>query len=157
MAKEVLTEERLTKLDDYIGGLQGKKGILMPILNESQKIFGCIPLPVQEKISKSLDIPMAEIYGVVTFYSQFSLEPKGDYVLGVCMGTACYVKKAQKLIDEITNIVGIGVNDTCGEGKFTLIATRCVGACGLAPLITVNEAVYGKLDPSDVADILAKY
>jgi NADH-quinone oxidoreductase subunit E len=101
---------------------------------------------------------MAEIYGVVTFYAQFSLEPKGDFILGVCMGTACYVKNAQKLIDEITNVVGIKVNETCPEGKFTLVATRCIGACGLAPLITVNADVYGKLmDPSEVAGILAKY
>ncbi len=157
MAKNILTEERFQKLYEVIENNKGKKGALMPVLNEAQNIFGAVPLEVQKTISKGLNIPVAEIYGVVTFYSQFSLEPKGDYVIGVCLGTACYVKGAQAIIDRISRDINVEVGATSPDGKYTLEATRCIGACGLAPVLTVNEDVYGKLVEADVRDILKKY
>jgi NADH-quinone oxidoreductase subunit E len=108
-------------------------------------------------ISEKLNVPMAEIYGVVTFYSQFTLEPKGDYVIGVCLGTACYVKGAQAIIDRISKDIDVKVGGTSPDGKFSLEATRCIGACGLAPVLTVNEDVYGRLVEADVPSILSKY
>ncbi len=157
MAKNVLTEENLNKLQQSIEKYRGLKGPLMPVLNDVQKVFGCVPLEVQQIISEELKIPFSEIYGVVTFYSQFSLEPKGDYVIGVCMGTACYVKNAQPILDKISEIIDTKVGETSKDGKFTLEATRCIGACGLAPVITVNEDVYGKLKVEDVPEIMEKY
>ncbi|WP_432665933.1 NAD(P)H-dependent oxidoreductase subunit E [Wukongibacter baidiensis] len=157
MAKNILTKENFDKLHEVIEANKGRKGALMPVLNEAQNIFGAVPLEVQKTISKALNIPVAEIYGVVTFYSQFSLEPKGDYVIGVCLGTACYVKGAQAIIDRISRDIDVEVGGTSPDGKYTLEATRCIGACGLAPVLTVNEDVYGKLVEADVPDILKKY
>ncbi len=157
MAKNLLTEENFKKLDEIIESNKDMKGALMPVLHEAQKIFGCLPLEVQKVISNKLSIPMAEIYGVITFYSQFTLEPKGEYTIGVCLGTACYVKGAQKIIDRIKKEIGIDVGTTSSDGKFTLEATRCIGACGLAPVLTVNEDVYGRLVEEDVPGIIAKY
>ncbi|MCL1842875.1 MAG: NAD(P)H-dependent oxidoreductase subunit E [Defluviitaleaceae bacterium] len=163
--KEVVTADRMAKLDACLSVYKDKQGGLMPVLNESQKIFGCIPLEIQKKISGTLKIPMAEIYGVITFYHQFSIEPKGDYILSVCMGTACYVKDAQKLVDEVTEELGIVSGETTPDYKFTLMATRCVGACGLAPVVIVNDRinekddVYGRLEVKggEMKDIIAKY
>jgi len=159
MAKDVMTKENIEKLDQVISDHKNKKGILVPILHESQKIFGCVSLPVQKQISEGTGIPLAEIYGVVTFYTHFSLEPKGDYIVGVCMGTACYVKNAGKILDDFSKQLEIGAGETSPDGKFTLEATRCIGACGLAPVITVNKDVYGRLkaDLQEVKDIIAKY
>jgi len=108
-------------------------------------------------ISEKLHVPLAEIYGVVTFYSQFTLEPKGDYLISVCLGTACYVRGAQDLIDKVTELTGVSVGTTSADGKFSLEATRCIGACGLAPVLTVNEDVYGRLTVSDIPGIVEKY
>ncbi|RKD25265.1 NADH-quinone oxidoreductase subunit E [Caminicella sporogenes DSM 14501] len=157
MAKNILTKENFEKLNQVIEKYKGTKGALMPVLHEAQKIFGALTIEVQKVISKELNVPLAEIYGVATFYSQFSLEPKGDYVIGVCLGTACYVKGAQAIIDRICKELNIEVGGTSPDGKFTLQATRCIGACGLAPVITINEDVYGKLVESDIPDILKKY
>ncbi|AOY74794.1 complex I 24 kDa subunit family protein [Clostridium formicaceticum] len=157
MAKKILTEENFQKLQKVIDANKGKSGALMPVLQEGQKIFGCLPLEVQKKISEEMDIPLSEVYGVVTFYSQFSLEPKGDYVIGVCLGTACYVKGAQAIIDKISEITHIKPGQNSSDGKFTLVATRCIGACGLAPVLTVNEDVYGRLKVEDVPGIIEKY
>lgn len=157
MAKNILAQENFAKLDEVIAKNKEKKGALIPILNEAQKIFGCLPIEVQKKISEELNMPLAEIYGVVTFYSQFSLVPKGQYTIGVCLGTACYVKGAQKIIDRIKQELDIEVGSTSKDGKFSLEATRCIGACGLAPVLTINEDVYGRLVESDVPGILSKY
>jgi NADH-quinone oxidoreductase subunit E len=157
MAKNILTTENFDKLGAVIAKHKGSQGALMPVLHEGQKIFGALPLEVQKVISDELQVPLAEIYGVVTFYSQFTLEPKGDFVIGVCLGTACYVKGAQDIIDRISNELEVGINTTSADGKFSLEATRCIGACGLAPVLTVNEDVYGRLVEADVPDILAKY
>lgn len=157
MPKEILTKENFQKLEAVIEKNKGKKGALMPVLHEGQKIFGCLPLEAQKRISEALNIPLAEIYGVITFYSQFTLEPKGDYTIGVCMGTACYVKGVQKIIDRIKKEANVEVGATSPDGKFSLEATRCIGACGLAPVLTVNEDVYGRLVEADVPGIIAKY
>ncbi len=157
MGREVLTQENYIKLKEIIHQHRGKKGALMPILHEGQKIFGCLPLEVQKRISEELNVPMAEIYGVVTFYSQFTLEPKGEYNIGVCLGTACYVKGSQKIIDRIKREVNVEIGATSLDGKFSLEATRCIGACGLAPVLTINEDVYGRLVEADVPGIIAKY
>ena len=157
MAKQLVTAENFKKLDEVIEKNKGMKGALMPVLHEAKKIFGCLPIEVQKVISEKLNMPMAEIYGVVTFYSQFSLEPKGDYVIGVCLGTACYVKGAQKIIDRIKREINVEVGATSPDGKFSLDATRCIGACGLAPVLIVNEDVYGRLVEADIPGIIAKY
>lgn len=157
MAKNILTQENFDKLNQYIADNKDRPGALMPILQEGQKIFGALPLEVQQNISEKLNVPLAEIYGVVTFYSQFTLEPVGDYLVGVCLGTACYVRGAQAIVDKISSDLSLKVGGTSPDGKYTLQATRCIGACGLAPVMTVNEDVYGRISDKDVPTILAKY
>jgi formate dehydrogenase (NAD+, ferredoxin) subunit C len=157
LVEKVLTEENFQQLDQQIEKVRGTKGPLMPVLTQAQKIFGCVPYEVQKYVSDELKVPMSDIYGVVTFYSQFSLVPKGEYVVGVCMGTACYVKNAQPILDKISEIIDTKTGETSPDGKFTLEATRCIGACGLAPVITINEDVYGKLDVKDIPGIMKKY
>jgi len=157
MAKNILTQENFDKLNQYIADNKDRPGALMPILQEGQKIFGALPLEVQQNISEKLNVPLAEIYGVVTFYSQFTLEPVGDYLVGVCLGTACYVRGAQAIVDKIGSDLNLKVGATSADGKYTLQATRCIGACGLAPVMTVNEDVYGRISDKDVPTILAKY
>lgn len=155
--KAVLSEKNFAKLDQIIEDNKDRKGALMPILHEAQAIFGALPIEVQEVISEKLDISLAEIYGVVTFYSQFSLVPKGEFVIGLCLGTACYVKGAQNILDRLEAELGIKVGETSKDGKFTLEATRCLGCCGLAPVMVVNEKVYGKLEPGQITGILKEY
>ncbi len=157
MPREILTEENFQSLETVMEKNKSKKGRLMLVLHESQDIFGCVPFEVQKKISESFNIPLAEIYGVVTFYSRFTLEPKGDYTIGVCMGTACYVKGSQKIIDKVKNEVNVEVGHTSEDGKYSLEATRCLGACGLAPVLTVNHDVHGRLTAKEISKILAKY
>ncbi len=129
----------------------------MPVLQEAQEIYGYLPIEVQQIISQDMGIPMEEIFGVATFYSQFALTPKGQYKISVCLGTACYVKGSGKIFDRLSEKLGIGADDCTPDGKFSLEACRCIGACGLAPVITINDEVYGKLQPEDVDTILAKY
>lgn len=157
MAKEILTKENFAKLDAIIAHHKGTQGALMPVMHEAQKTFGALPIEVQKVISRELKVPLAEIYGVATFYSQFTLVPKGEFLIGVCLGTACYVKGAQPIIDRIKNELDLAVGATSADGKYSLEATRCIGACGLAPVLTVNEDVYGRLVEADVPGILAKY
>ena len=149
--------EKYEKLASVIEEHRTQKGGLMPVLQEAQAIFGCVPVDVQEIIAEGMGKTLSEVYGVATFYSQFSLEPKGQYVCGVCLGTACYVKGSQKILDRLAEELNIPVGDTTDDGLFTLQATRCLGACGLAPVMTINEEVYGRLVPDDIPGILAKY
>lgn len=153
----VSTVEQDEKLQAVINKYKGTEGALIPVLHEAQDIFGYLPVEVQQKISDGLDVPMSEIYGVVTFYTQFSIYPKGQYQIAVCLGTACYVKGSGTIIDKIKQKLGIDVGQCTEDGKFSLDATRCIGACGLAPVLTVNDEVYGRLTADDVDDILAKY
>ncbi len=152
------TKEQEAKLMEVISRYKGTNGALIPVLHEAQSIYGYLPVEVQTIISKNLDVTMAEIYGVVTFYTQFTTEPKGKYHIGVCLGTACYVKGSGAILDKIREKLGMseGSNST-PDGKFSIEATRCIGACGLAPVLTVNDEVYGKLTVDDVDSILAKY
>lgn len=134
-------------------------GALMPILQEAQEIYGYLPIEVQEIISKEMSVPLAKIYGIVTFYSQFSLNPKGKYRISVCMGTACYVKGAGVISQKISEQLGIKHGGVTPDGKFSFEDCRCIGACGLAPVIMINDDVYGRLKGTDaeIAEILAKY
>lgn len=151
------TKEQSEKLQKVIAKYKGTEGALIPVLHEAQEIYGYLPYEVQKKISEGLDISMAEIYGVITFYTQFSIYPKGKYNVAVCLGTACYVKGSGDIIDKIKERLGIEVGECTEDGRFSLDATRCIGACGLAPVLTVNEDVYGRLTVDDVDDILNKY
>ena len=150
-------KEKFEKLQQVIEAHKGQKGALMPILQEAQSIFGCVSMDVQKVIADSLDITLSEVYGVATFYSQFSLQPKGEYVIGVCLGTACYVKGSQKVLDRVQKELGITVGTTTKDGRFTLQATRCLGACGLAPVMMINDEVFGRLVEDDVPGILARF
>lgn len=159
MAASVLTEnkEKLEEFKKVIEEYKGKEGPLMPILQKAQEIFGCLSLDVQNYIAEELNIPITDVYGVATFYAQFTLKPKGKYKIGVCMGTACYVKGSQKVLDKLQEVLKVKVGDTTDDGKFTLEATRCLGACGLAPVMMINDHVYGRLKPEDVEGIIAQY
>lgn len=133
------------------------KSNLIQILNEVQENYGYIPKYSQISISEYLDIPLAEIYGVITFYARFTLKPKGKYNIAVCLGTACFVKGSEKVLDKAKEILKIDVGETTEDGKFSLEATRCIGACGLAPVFTVNEEVYGKATPELMEKAIAEY
>ncbi|SEG20554.1 NADP-reducing hydrogenase subunit HndA [Eubacterium ruminantium] len=136
---------------------QDEKTPLMMILSDIQNEYGYIPLEVQEVVSEKTGISVAEIYGVVTFYSFFSLKPKGKYVIGCCLGTACYVKGAQQVIDKFSELLGIGPGQTTEDGLFTIDALRCIGACGIAPAVNINGKVYPKVSVNQVHDIVASY
>jgi NADP-reducing hydrogenase subunit HndA len=133
------------------------KGALIPVLHEAQSIYGYLPEPVQRVISEGLNVPLTDVYGVVTFYTQFTMEPKGEIKVAVCLGTACYVKGANNIIDRLEQKLGIKTGEVTEDGKFSLDATRCLGACGLAPVMMVNDDVYGKLSIDEVDGIINKY
>lgn len=151
------TKEQETDLLKVIVEHKNDKGALMPVLQKAQDIYGYLPVEVQTMISNEMDIPLEKVYGVVTFYSQFSLSPKGKYKVSVCLGTACYVKGAGDLFNKIADDLGIKGGECTPDGKFSLDACRCIGACGLAPVLTINEDVYGRLTVDDVPGILSKY
>lgn len=132
-------------------------GPVMKAMQSAQDIYGCLPFEVQNQIAEALDVPLEEVYGIATFYSQFHLKPSGKYKIGVCLGTACYVRGAGDIMDNIRTKLGIEAGETTDDAKFTLEATRCIGCCGLAPVLTVNEEVYGKVVPEDIDKILSKY
>lgn len=152
-----LNSTAVKQIEEIIARYQGEKTPLMMILSDIQNEFGYIPLEVQELVSEKTGIPVAEIYGVVTFYSFFSLTPKGKYVVGVCLGTACYVKGAQQVLDKFAELLNIKPGQTSEDGLFTLDALRCIGACGIAPAITINGKVYPKVAVSQVPAIVEEY
>ena len=151
------TKEQETKLIEVINNHKSSQGAIMPILQEAQEIYGYLPIEVQKLIAKGLKKPLEEIYGIVTFYSQFSLNPKGKYKISVCLGTACYVRKVSDILEKIERIIGIKGGECTADGQFSLEACRCVGACGLAPVIIINGDVYGRLKVEEVDGIIAKY
>ena len=151
------TPEQAAKLDAVIAECTGDVSMLMHVMQEAQAIYGYLPFEVQEKIANGMNVPLEKVYGVATFYAQFALSPKGKYDISVCLGTACYVKGAQELLDELSAQLGIGAEECSPDGKYSLTACRCIGACGLAPVLTVNEDVYGKITAADIKGILAKY
>lgn len=150
-------KEKMEKLEDYILKHKEQKGALIPVLHETQELFGYIPEEAQKMISELLHIPAAEIFGVATFYSRFTLTPKGQHTISVCLGTACYVKNSKGVIERLEKELNVKTGGTTDDGKFTLVATRCLGCCGLAPVMTVDGDVYGKLVPDDIPDIVKKY
>ena len=151
------TPEQEAQLMAVIAEHKGEKGALMPVMQQAQEIYGYLPVEVQQMIAAGLDTSVEKVYGVATFYSQFALNPKGDVAIAVCLGTACYVKGSAKLVEKITEIIGVEAGSTSADGKFSVEATRCIGACGLAPVLTINNEVYGRLVPADMPGILEKY
>ena len=151
------TKAQEEQLDAVIANLKGTPGALMPVLQQAQEIYGYLPIEVQRMIAHKMDVSIEEVYGVSTFYSQFVLNPKGEVAIAVCLGTACYVKGSGDILDKITQILGLPAGSTTPDGKYSLEATRCIGACGLAPVLTINNEVYGRLVPADMEGILAKY
>ena len=145
------------KLDNFIDSLPTKNGALIEVLHHAQEIFGYLPKEVQLYISKKLDIPPSKVYGVVSFYSYFTTEPKGKYKISVCLGTVCFVKGADKILAEFEKELGIKVGETTKDLTFSLEGLRCVGACGLAPVVVINGKVYGQVKPSDVSKIIDSY
>jgi NADP-reducing hydrogenase subunit HndA len=151
------TKEQERQLREAIGALKDERGSLITILQKAQDIYRYLPIEVQKIIADGTGIPLEEIYGVVTFYAQFSLNPKGQYRISCCLGTACYVKGAGDFYRKISDELGVASGECTPDGKFSLEACRCIGACGLAPVLTVNEDVYGRLTADEVDSILAKY
>ena len=149
--------KEFAELKEYIDSIRNSQGILMQTLHKAQDIFGYLPLEVQEFISEETNISLADIYGVVTFYTQFTTEEKGKHKVGVCLGTACYVKGSQEIMDKLVEELNINVGQTTEDKLFTLDATRCLGCCGLAPVMMIDGDVYGKLEPKKIPDILSKY
>ncbi|VDN46896.1 NADP-reducing hydrogenase subunit HndA [Petrocella atlantisensis] len=152
-----LTVEKFNELEQYIDSMPSTKGELIRVLHKAQGIFGFLPEEVQKFIAKKLDLSTAKVFGVVSFYSYFTMEPKGDNPIAICMGTACYVRGAEKVQDAFMKELGIKVGETTADGKFSLDALRCVGACGLAPVVLVGEKVYGRVTVEDVKKIISNY
>ncbi len=151
------TAEQEQRLRAVIEEHKADKGALMPILQKAQEIYGYLPIEVQQIIAEEMDIPLEKVYGVVTFYAQFTTNPKGKYKISVCLGTACYVKGSGDIYNKLQEKLGIQSGGITPDGKFSLDACRCIGACGLAPVLTVNEDVYGRLTTDDIDKILSKY
>ena len=151
------TPEQEEQLRRVIDANKHDSSRVMGVMQEAQNIYGYLPLEVQQMIADGMNVPLEKVYGVATFYAQFALSPKGKYNISVCLGTACYVKGAGDIMDKLSERLGIGAEECTPDGKFSLTACRCIGACGLAPVLTVNEEVYGRLTVDDVDDILAKY
>ena len=144
-------------LMDIIEAHKDEPGALMPVLQEAQGVYGYLPIEVQTMIADGLNLSLSEVYGVATFYSQFSLTPKGEHQISVCMGTACYVKGADKILEALQERLGISVGECTPDGLFSIDSTRCVGACGLAPVMMIDDDVYGKMTVDQIDGILAKY
>lgn len=151
------TDEQKQQLMAVIEDNKNDESKLISVMQKAQDIYGYLPIEVQEMISEGMNIPLEKVYGVSTFYAQFSLSPKGKYNISVCLGTACYVKGAQTLVDKLQEKLGIGIDECTPDGKFSLTACRCIGACGLGPVMTINDEVYGRLTADDIDGILEKY
>lgn len=151
------TPEQEAKLQEVIAAHKHDKSYLMAVMQQAQDIYGYLPMEVQNMIAEGMEVPLEKVFGVATFYAQFSLSQKGQYHIAVCLGTACYVKGSGLIFDALQKELGIGGDECSADGKYSLAATRCIGACGLAPVLTVNDEVYGRLTDKDVPGILAKY
>lgn len=146
-----------TALYSYIDDVKEEPGNLMPIMQKAQELYGAIGFEVQKAISEKMEIPMSDIYGVATFYSQFALTPKGKHLISVCMGTACYVRGSDAILAELEDQLGVAAGETTSDNHFTLEATRCLGCCGLAPVIMIDDQVFGGLEPGDIEGILKQF
>lgn len=152
-----LKKECFDKLENFINNIPDKNGCLITVLHQAQEIFGYLPHEVQEFVAEKLNLPIAKVYGVVSFYHFFKMVPQGKYPISVCMGTACYVRGAEKVLDEIKRELGIEVGETSADGMFSIDALRCVGACGLAPVVLIGKEVYGKENVKDMKSIIDSY
>lgn len=150
-------DPRYQQLEQMIQEYRNEAGALIPVLHKAQQIFGYLPEDVQVKVAEGLNVPLSEVYGVITFYSLFSTKPRGQHTIGVCMGTACYVKGSAQILETLQNELNVKIGDTTHDGLFTLTVTRCLGACGLAPVITIGEDVYGRLTSDKISEILNIY
>ena len=151
------TPEQAAELSAAIAAMKDEPGSLMPVMQKAQEIYGYLPIEVQTMISEQMNVPLEKIYGISTFYAQFTLEPKGEYQISVCLGTACYVKGSADVLSKIEETLGIKTGECTPDGKFSLDSCRCVGACGLAPVMMINGEVFGRLTPDEVPGILAKF
>lgn len=151
------TPEQEAKLKAIIEENKNNHSLVMAVMQQAQEIYGYLPFEVQVMIAEGMDIPLEKVYGISTFYAQFALSPKGKFNVSVCLGTACYVKGAQPILEEICKILGISPGECTADGKFSVEECRCIGACGLAPVFTINDDVYGRVTTDQVKDILAKY
>ncbi|NLK63111.1 MAG: NAD(P)H-dependent oxidoreductase subunit E [Fusobacteria bacterium] len=152
-----IKKDCFAKLEKHIEGISEKKGALISVLHKAQEIFGYLPKEVQEFVAEKLDVSLAQVYGVVSFYSFFTMTPKGEHPIAVCMGTACYVRGAEKVLKEFERQLNIKTGETTADGKFSIDSLRCVGACGLAPVVLVGEKVYGRVSTTDVTKILKEF
>lgn len=157
MSDILLQKEKFKELEEFIANIPDKRGALIEVLHRAQHIFGYLPKEVQLFVAEKLDIPSSKVFGVISFYSYFTMEPRGKYVINVCLGTVCFVKKADKVVEEFEKKLNIKCGQTTPDGKFTLQGLRCVGACGLAPVVVVNEKVYGHVTADDVEKLLSNY
>ncbi len=157
MSNNILDGDKLKKLETYIDNIEEKEGCLINVLHEAQDLFGYLPMELQLFISRKLGITAAKVFGVVTFYSYFTTEPRGKHVINICMGTACFVKGAEKILEEFKTQLKINDNNTSDDGLFTIDTLRCVGACGLAPVVTVDGKVFGRVQVEDVEKIIKEY
>jgi len=157
MCSNCLNQADFKILEEFITALPNKKGSLIEVLHKAQGLFGYLPGEVQAFVAEKLNIPVSKVYGVVTFYSYFTIKPRGEYVINVCMGTACFVRGSGDVLLEFQNKLQVKTGETTGNGKFTLSSLRCVGACGLAPVVTINDKVYGHVTVDQVDKILAEY
>lgn len=152
-----LHQKDIDRLKEVCASFNNDSGELINVLHKAQGIFGYLPAEVQEIVSKELNVPLAKVYGVVTFYSFFTMIPKGKHPISICTGTACYVRGAEKVLDEFKRHLDIQVGETTEDGKFSLSCLRCVGACGLAPVVIVGEKTYGRVSPDGVKEIIDEY
>ena len=157
MAVIKLSEAKINFIKDVCKSYGNKPGEVINVLHKVQGEYGYLPAEIQELVAKELGIPVSRVYGIVSFYSFFTMTPKGEHPISVCLGTACYVRGAEKVLDELKRQLGIGVGEVTPDGKFSLTCLRCVGACGLAPVIEVGDKVYGRMTPDRVKDVLAEY
>ena len=152
-----VSKEKFKELGDYIEKNDLRENDLIAVLHKAQELFGYLGEEVQLFVSEKLEVPVSKVYGVITFYSRFTLKPKGKYHIAICLGTACYVKGSEKILDRVKERLGIEVGETTKDGKYSLEATRCIGACGLAPVFTVNDEVYGKATPEMIEKVIKEY
>ncbi|MEA3505339.1 MAG: NADH-quinone oxidoreductase subunit NuoE [Bacteroidota bacterium] len=157
MSKIELKEKDIKKLEEICKSFDNKAGELINVLHKTQETFGYLPGEIQEVIAHNLNISIAKVYGVVTFYSFFTMTPKGRYPISICTGTACYVRGAEKVLEEFQKELNLKIGETSQDGKYSLSSLRCVGACGLAPVVLVGEKTYGRVAPDDVQNIIAEY
>lgn len=153
----VLKDEMFQDLGVFIDKLETKKGNLISVLHKAQEIFGYLPVDVQKYVAQNMEVPLAEVYGVITFYSFFTTKPRGKYPVSVCMGTACYVNGAQNILTEVERELRIKVGQTSEDGNFSIDVLRCVGACGMAPVVMVGNKIHGKVEAENVNALLKEY